>query len=1580
MKPGDIFVHVYYRILCGVKYYSTFRKIIGFYWIFLKTGLYQKFSSLVRKARIFLCTLLALTVGIQFGYAQQNKISKFIYESDSLLSAKQAELSYRKLIEANNLARLPENHSYRMEVFDAIRNFHNTIRTNDLVFGYPELTGELIEAYVCYSADSVVHYPDSSVVILNYGTYDGILPSDVVRASGLNRLANNISGNYESLESGRTIYLSGNTTQISFFNRSTDTNEIIRKGDLIFITSLIRPQMLHSDFSALKINGINFTDNYFTELYCLRQFLYPLDTQEYTDDICAESMKICVDGIAAWMRVNSNPDSVYYRTIEAGLFAGKSLEWVMNNADTQDFEYFIKYVLKYISTYRQRKYKFSESFAAWALYNSPIESIDLMEALLQLSPGRSDNLIRNFGEAILDKTYTEEWMKTGIKYTEQDNIKNASAIQNLINNTALVLKDSISFAHALYLSGEIKKDVYDFEGAATDYSLAKQYYTKLKFITGVEMSDASLNKLTSFKNISVVVQRGQALVSEAVFSPDGTNFATFGDRKIIKIWNTRLCKEVETLLGHTDKISTIQYSHDGNLLLSTAADKTIRIWNLIEGKLQKTIQLEKSAYTALFSPDDKSVYYAGRDSVIHHLDINTEMQIETLGRHNGVIFSLNYLPNYQDILISSGSDSTIRFWNMYSKLKSGKLNEKGKVLWFSTSSAGKYLLSENTDTTLSLWDIQKNKHLGIIRNQVSSTDSYFSNPVISPDERYVIVACNRREISIIDIATGTNKVYATAATDFINSVIYSPDGKYLLIVTGLGELIIYNMQNWSFEKNEMPAYIKSIHYTEPNEMVNFSTKSDKLFAQNPNNTKILDLSNGKTVIVSTDLTDLSKSPIVFGKESECIVINYEQNLYLYNYNKRDTVLKINYNNELVRCWCFNSTFDTICVVFSSGTINAYEYGNKKEFFSCNHTFPDDCNWPQIAMVNGYIAIVDFSKKLTLVNMLSRGKDKTLTIANNDSSWFYEIALSPDNKMFTASSSDNYLNFWSTTDFRLIKRIKTSDNNYASAPRFTPDMKYVAAIIEDGEIGVFDLNTGKNIYKFKDEENSFLSLDISSDSRFLVSTGFNSKINLYNLQDGNKLLTIYSMRDRDFVLMDDEMNYMADRNCLDGFVFKYNGKVYPFEQFDLRYNRPDLVLQKLPYAQPQLTEAYHLAYLKRLKKLGFTQEMLSTGFHIPELEIVSSNKIPTFTNSEKQIIKVRVKDYWSPVSSINVWINGLEVAVLKSINLSDTAELEKEIEVQLSSGINKIQVSCMNAQGIESLKESVEITYEPVKPVKPDLYILAMSVSNYQDSRYNLRYAVKDGRDIVNAFLKNSSLKFGKVFVDTLFNQNATIENFTRLKQKLMQTSIEDKVVLYVSGHGLLSDSLDFYYAAYDVDFHKPELRGISFDKLEDLLSYIPARKKLLLMDACHRGEVDKEEYANAKKKEVKTDLPTGVTTTFASKGTELLEPDENKIGLANSFQLMQEMFANLSQGSGTNVISAAAGNSFAYESADWENGVFTYSVIHGLNDNSADLNKNGEITISELREFVSNEVQELTKGKQKPTCRHESIGYDWVIK
>jgi hypothetical protein len=53
---------------------------------------------------------------------------------------------------------------------------------------------------------------------------------------------------------------------------------------------------------------------------------------------------------------------------------------------------------------------------------------------------------------------------------------------------------------------------------------------------------------------------------------------------------------------------------------------------------------------------------------------------------------------------------------------------------------------------------------------------------------------------------------------------------------------------------------------------------------------------------------------------------------------------------------------------------------------------------------------------------------------------------------------------------------------------------------------------------------------------------------------------------------------------------------------------------------------------------------------------------------------------------------------------------------------------------------------------------------------------------------------------------------------------------------------------------------------------------------------------------------------------------------------MQNMFSDLHRGSGAIVISAAAGQGYALESDEWNNGVFTYCILNGLVNRAADAN------------------------------------------
>jgi uncharacterized caspase-like protein len=216
---------------------------------------------------------------------------------------------------------------------------------------------------------------------------------------------------------------------------------------------------------------------------------------------------------------------------------------------------------------------------------------------------------------------------------------------------------------------------------------------------------------------------------------------------------------------------------------------------------------------------------------------------------------------------------------------------------------------------------------------------------------------------------------------------------------------------------------------------------------------------------------------------------------------------------------------------------------------------------------------------------------------------------------------------------------------------------------------------------------------------------------------------------------------------------------------------------------------------------------------------------------------------------------------------------------------------------------------------------------------------------------------------------ATKQNLLQLKQRLLQSGYDDKIICSFSGHGLLDDKKDFYFGTYNIDFNNPQKEGWSFADMQWLLDSVPARQKLLLIDACHSGEVDKDEPVVVKQDST---VVRSITTARSS-------IKKDAIGLQNSFALMQELFSGLQQSNGTAMITAAGGRQYALEGAQWNNGVFTYSLLNGLTEKKADANNDGVINVSELRNFLFKEVVRLTNGSQQPTSRVENLVNEWEV-
>ena len=171
------------------------------------------------------------------------------------------------------------------------------------------------------------------------------------------------------------------------------------------------------------------------------------------------------------------------------------------------------------------------------------------------------------------------------------------------------------------------------------------------------------------------------------------------------------------------------------------------------------------------------------------------------------------------------------------------------------------------------------------------------------------------------------------------------------------------------------------------------------------------------------------------------------------------------------------------------------------------------------------------------------------------------------------------------------------------------------------------------------------------------------------------------------------------------------------------------------------------------------------------------------------------------------------------------------------------MSCMNAAGAESYRSVVYARNDSW--TEGDLYFIGFGVSEYENEALNLRYADKDAEDLKRLF-ETTGRSYSRVIARTYTNEAVTRDNIMEVKELLQQVSVEDTVVLFISGHGVhdRDESATYYFLTYETDLKDLSGTAINFKQLEDLFQGIPPRKKLFLMDTCGSGEWEPEMVQN----------------------------------------------------------------------------------------------------------------------------------------
>lgn len=492
----------------------------------------------------------------------------------------------------------------------------------------------------------------------------------------------------------------------------------------------------------------------------------------------------------------------------------------------------------------------------------------------------------------------------------------------------------------------------------------------------------------------------QDVVTSVAWSPDSNNIVSASYDKTVKIWNVNNGREINSFKAHSDLVNTVNFSPDGNKIASASADKTIKLWN-IEGKLIQTFTGHRSEITSIdFSPDGKQLVSGSTDNTIKIWQLEDGKLIHTLKNHTSGIWKVRFSPDGKTIA-SASWDNTIKLWNTNGILLKTLRGHNGRVRGLAWSPDGKTIASTSEDKTIRFWNLNN-----ALVKTVYGHKNGIIKVAISPDGKTIASASDDSTIKLWNRNGEMLQSIYSNSRGFLD-VNFSPDNK-IIASAGNDNLI----KLWTTEGKELRV-LKG--HTAPVWSVVFSPDGKTIISGSEDGTvKLWDIDGNLLNTFKTGQGIIRA--VAFSPDGNVIASG----------GKNGTIKLWNRQGKLLNT--LKGHFDTVVAI----------------------AFSPDGQMIASASLDANIKL--WKRNGELISTLPGHKTDTRGVA------FLPIPLNSDNNqqnyMLASASGDNTIKLWNTNG-----KLITTLQGHKSAVwdvEFTPDGKKLVSGSEDNTLMVWNL--------------------------------------------------------------------------------------------------------------------------------------------------------------------------------------------------------------------------------------------------------------------------------------------------------------------------------------------------------------------------------------------------------------------------------------------------------------------------------------------------------------------------------------------
>lgn len=597
------------------------------------------------------------------------------------------------------------------------------------------------------------------------------------------------------------------------------------------------------------------------------------------------------------------------------------------------------------------------------------------------------------------------------------------------------------------------------------------------------------------------------------FSPDNHKLALGDSNGLVRLWQTSanhdrgliLEQPLLDLIGHTSWILSVDWHPDGQRLLTSSDDQTIKIWDIHTGHCLTTLRgHQRSVWWAAWSPDNTQIASSGGDHTLKLWDVATGACLKTLQGHQSLVYCVDWSPNGTR-LVSGSEDQTVRLWNASTgeclKTMTVTAGWVRRVKW---SPDGQFIASAST--TLQLWDGQT----GQLIHTLTGHSMWIDSLAWSRDGQILASGSSDRTIKLWDARTGACLHTLQGHHDLIWALHWSADGSTL--ASGSHDQTV---RLWNSAAGQCQQVLQG--YT--NSIRSISWSPDGRFLASSSSDKTIKIWDSETGRCQNTLTghqswiySISWCPIAssFNPDGTELLASSsaDATIKLWDSRTGDCIRTLHGHTS----WVFSVSWSPDGQRLASGSsLNDLSARIWNPFTGeCLEILAGHQSWIWWVKWSPNGKLLATAADDCTIKVWDVATSKCLQTLHDDRQLGVAIAWSPDSQRLATSGRDHTVRIWQV-ETGVCERELAGHQACVWAIAWSPNNEWIASASDDLTIKFWNVVTHECHHTCVGHENRIWDLAWNPDGTILASSSLDATIHLWDGQTGTCLRVLRSDR-------------------------------------------------------------------------------------------------------------------------------------------------------------------------------------------------------------------------------------------------------------------------------------------------------------------------------------------------------------------------------------------------------------------------------------------------------------------------------------